>query len=187
MVAQYSHSGLRRQFSVAAIRQPHSQWIQSNARSSRHRRRTATTICRFGISLAHLTRGLSAWMLDGILSMARDLRTRRVTLNGRHITMKIALLAAASFALISIPAVAAETRSAQRLQAVSDAASDMSDADVLAERHLALYRASRAAVPGLRDSADESPAPISVRTSATAALPLPADRPSSNSGDLSAR
>lgn len=101
--------------------------------------------------------------------------------------MKLALLAAASFALISIPAVAAETRSAQRLQAVSDAASDMSDADVLAERHLALYRASRAAVLGLRDSADESQAPISVRTSATAALPLPADRPSSDGGDFSAR
>lgn len=101
--------------------------------------------------------------------------------------MKLALLAAASFALISIPAVAAETRSAQRLQTASDAASDMSDADVLAERHLALYRASRAAVLGLRDSGDESHAPISVRTSATAALPLPPDRPSSNGGDLSAR
>lgn len=116
--------------------------------------------------------------------MARDLRTLAVTLNGRHITMKLALLAA-SFALISIPAVPAETRSAQRLPVVSDAASDMSDADVLAERHLALYRASRAAV--LRDSGDENHAPVSVRTSATAALPLPPAGPSPDGGDPSAR
>ncbi|MGQ0522793.1 MAG: hypothetical protein ACT4P8_03915 [Betaproteobacteria bacterium] len=101
--------------------------------------------------------------------------------------MKLALLAATSFALISTPALAAETRAPQHLQAASHAGSDMSDGDVLAERHLALYRASRVAVLGLHDSADENQTPVSVRTSATAALPLPADRPSSDGGDYSAR
>lgn len=61
--------------------------------------------------------------------------------------------------------------------------SDHSDADLLAERHLALYRASRASqlrdhrgMPenatrsGSNDDRDASPAMI--RTSATAALPL---------------
>jgi hypothetical protein len=81
------------------------------------------------------------------------------------------LVAAASLALFSTTAATADSRN-EALQATPHAVSDMSDADVLAERHLALYRVSRAAVLGLRDLSAEDSGPASVRTSATAPLPL---------------
>jgi hypothetical protein len=71
----------------------------------------------------------------------------------------------------------ADNRPLETPPATSSVASDMSDADVLAERHLALYRVSRAAVLGLRDVSAEDNTPVIVRTSATASLPLPPEQP----------
>jgi hypothetical protein len=60
----------------------------------------------------------------------------------------------------------------------------LTDMDVLAERHLALYRVSRATVLGLQEQTDDG-IPVSVRTSATAAIPLP-DQPISDGSDVPA-
>ena len=85
------------------------------------------------------------------------------------------LVAAASL-IVSMHA-AADSRPLETLPAASSVASDMTDADVLAERHLALYRASRAAVLGLRDFSAEDDTQVVVRTSATAPLPLTQEQP----------
>lgn len=60
----------------------------------------------------------------------------------------------------------------------------LTDLDMLAERHLALYRASRASVLGLQERPEDG-MPVNVRTSATAAIPLP-DHPVSDGSDVPA-
>lgn len=101
--------------------------------------------------------------------------------------MKLAtMITTASLALVWTQAAISDTRSVETPRTAPTAASGMSDADVLADRHLALYRASRATVMGLREPSEDGHA-ISVRTSATAALPLPSDGQAADSAELSAR
>ena len=91
----------------------------------------------------------------------------------RYITK--ATLVGAALAVASLPLIAADTvrSEPQSVRAVS--ASGGSDADVLAERHLALYRASQ--LPTVTSEAasenDADTAQTVARSSATAALPLP--------------
>jgi hypothetical protein len=61
---------------------------------------------------------------------------------------------------------------------------ELTDLDMLAERHLALYRASRASVLSSQERTEDG-VPVSVRTSATAAIPLP-DQPVSDGSDVPA-
>ena len=58
--------------------------------------------------------------------------------------VKSGMLVVATSLIVSIHA-SADNRPREPLPAAQNGASDMSDADVLAERHLALYRVSRAA------------------------------------------
>lgn len=89
--------------------------------------------------------------------------------------VKSGMLVVAASLIVSIHA-SADNRPREPLPAAQNGASDMSDADVLAERHLALYRVSRAAVLGLRDASPGDSTPVSVHTSATAPLPLPREQ-----------
>lgn len=102
--------------------------------------------------------------------------------------MKLAtIVTAASLAIVWTQTAMSDTRSVEPPRGAPATASDMSDADVLADRHLALYRASRTTVMGLREPSDDDGHAVSVRTSATAALPLPSDGQAADSAELSAR
>jgi hypothetical protein len=107
----------------------------------------------------------------------------RKLLGGSIMVRSGKLVAAASF-IVSMHA-SADSRPPEPFSA-AQTASDMSDAYLLAERHLALYRVSRAAALGWRDSSPES-TPASVHTSVTAPLPLPREPQRSDTEIISAQ
>ena len=96
----------------------------------------------------------------------------------RYITK--ATLVGAALTVASVPLIAADTVRSEPPSVRAVSASSGSDADVLAERHLALYRASQ--LPTVTSEAasenDADTGQVVVRSSATAALPLPPRVPS---------
>lgn len=96
--------------------------------------------------------------------------------------MKYAIIIGSTLALLALnPAASADTvlPDAPRAPTLSVKLTDM---DVLAERHLALYRVSRATALGLQEQTDDG-IPVSVRNAATAGFPLP-DHPISDGSDV---
>ncbi|MGQ0750049.1 MAG: hypothetical protein ACT4PS_05885 [Betaproteobacteria bacterium] len=174
---QYSHARPRRQSGVAALRRGYTQWIQWNAQSSARAPSRWNDAFGWQISFAHALGGLNRLELRDKFGYGTALAPTRwkPPVGGYTMIKSRMLVAAASLALVSMHG-AADNRPLETRPVAPSAASAMSDADLLAERHLALYRVSRASVLGLRDSAEDS-VPVSVRTAATAPLPLPLEQP----------
>jgi hypothetical protein len=97
-----------------------------------------------------------------------------------------ALVLPALFIVVCAQPAAAHDGSSVRAASLTDSVVDNSDANLLAERHLALYRAAqqiRAGGSASQSLSEVDAQPAIIRTSATAALPLAPHRPANPSVD----